>query len=181
MTIKDKLNLNLIKLWKWQENLTKLSISLLLVVNFGVFNGQFDALELISVSQNSIWSNLEAFNLLDISTLKTHLKIKATITAYSSTFDQTDDSPFVTASNTKVRDGIVAANFLPFGTKIKIPELFGDKIFIVEDRMNRRYQDRIDIWFATRAEAKRFGKRQAEIVILDDIAIDHYILALNIK
>ena len=35
-----------------------------------------------------------------------------TITAYSSTPDQTDSTPFITAYNTFVRDGIVAANFL---------------------------------------------------------------------
>src|SRR3989344_1966573 len=63
--------------------------------------------------------------------------------AYSSTPDQTDDSPFITAWNTRVRDGIIAANFLPFGTKIKIPDAYGDKIFIVEDRMNRRYWHKI--------------------------------------
>src|SRR3989344_3213041 len=60
-------------------------------------------------------------------------------TAYSSTPDQTDDTPFITAKGTTVRDGIIAANFLPFGTRIKIPDIYGDKIFVVEDRMNRRY------------------------------------------
>ena len=76
--------------------------------------------------------------------VKTYL-VRAT--AYSSTVDQTDDSPFITASNTYVRDGIVAANFLPFKTKIMIPELFGNKVFTVEDRMHRRFSDRVDIWF----------------------------------
>ena len=59
-------------------------------------------------------------------------------TAYSSTPDQTDATPFITAWNTRVRDGILAANFLPFGTLVKIPEVFGDKIFVVEDRMHQR-------------------------------------------
>lgn len=78
-------------------------------------------------------------------------------TAYSSTPDQTDDSPFITAAGTYVRDGIVAANFLPLGTMIKIPEIYGDKIFIVEDRMNRRYPDRVDVWFPKRVMADDFG------------------------
>ena len=55
---------------------------------------------------------------------------------YSSTHDQTDDTPFITASGTYVRDGVVAANFLPIGTVIKIPDLYGNKTFVVEDRMN---------------------------------------------
>lgn len=86
------------------------------------------------------------------------------ITAYSSTPDQTDDSPFITASNTHVRDGVVAANFLPFKTKIRIPKLFGDKIFTVEDRM--RSNVKVDIWFPTRQEALNFGARRTQIEIV---------------
>lgn len=81
----------------------------------------------------------------------------ATVTGYSSTSDQTDGDPFVTASNKQVRWGYVAANFLPFGTKVRIPELFGDQVFQVEDRMNRRYTDRMDIWFPSRTRATQFG------------------------
>ncbi len=92
--------------------------------------------------------------------------IKVTITAYSSTHDQTDEDPFTTASGRQVRDGIVAANFLEFGTKIKIPELFGDKIFVVEDRMARRHNYRIDIWFPDRNQAKQFGIQELEVIIL---------------
>ncbi|OGN13068.1 MAG: hypothetical protein A3C71_00455 [Candidatus Yanofskybacteria bacterium RIFCSPHIGHO2_02_FULL_43_15c] len=87
-------------------------------------------------------------------------------TAYSSTKDQTDDTPFITAMGTHVRDGVVAANFLPFGTVIKIPDHFGDKTFIVEDRMNRRYDYRIDLWFPTRAEAKEWGLKKIKIEII---------------
>lgn len=89
-----------------------------------------------------------------------------TVTAYSSTVDQCDSSPFITASGTHVRDGIIAANFLPFGTKVKFPGMYGDKIFVVEDRMNKRFSDRADIWFNTREEAKQFGVRKLEIVIV---------------
>ena len=42
------------------------------------------------------------------------------ITAYSSTIDQCDNEPFIAASGKRVYDGMVAANFLPLGTKIKI-------------------------------------------------------------
>lgn len=89
-------------------------------------------------------------------------------TAYSSTPDQTDDTPFITASGTTVRDGIIATNFLPFGTLIRIPHLFGDKIFVVEDRMNRRYATRVDIWFPERELAKIFGIRK---VVIEVVAI----------
>ena len=94
-------------------------------------------------------------------------ELAVSITAYSSTPDQTDDSPFITARGTYVRDGIVAANFLPFGTKIKIPELFGDKIFVVEDRMNSRYWHKVDIWFPDRESAIEFGVKTAKIQIIE--------------
>lgn len=94
------------------------------------------------------------------------LKIMVKITAYSSTPDQTDSTPFITASGKRVNDGIIAANFLKFGTKVKIPELFGDKIFVVEDRMAPRYFHRIDVWFSDTKMARRFGLQEAEIIIL---------------
>ena len=84
--------------------------------------------------------------------------------AYSSTPDQTDASPFITASGTHVRHGIVASNFLPLGTKVRI----GDEDFIVEDRMNPRYNNVriIDIWMPSRAEAKEFGTKTLSVQIL---------------
>ena len=90
-----------------------------------------------------------------------------TMTAYSSTPDQTDDSPFIMANGKRVHDGAVAANFLPFGTKVRIPALYGDKVFIVEDRMNRRFNNRMDIWMETRGEAIHFGVRKATIEVLE--------------
>jgi len=86
--------------------------------------------------------------------------------AYSSTKDQTDHTPFITASGTHVREGVIAANFLLLGTVIKIPEIYGDKTFVVEDRMNSRYFYQIDVWFPTRAEAKEFGLKKVKIEIV---------------
>jgi len=92
--------------------------------------------------------------------------IPVIVTAYSSTESQTDDTPFITASGTLVRDGIVAANFLPIGTRIKMPELYGEKIFIVEDRMHHRKTYQVDIWFATYWEAINFGAKTAVVEVL---------------
>lgn len=90
--------------------------------------------------------------------------INVIVTAYSSTPDQTDSSPFVTASNKRVRDGVVAANFLPFGTVVRFPNLFGEKEFIVEDRM--KSNTKVDIWFADRQSALRFGIKRTDMVIV---------------
>lgn len=92
---------------------------------------------------------------------------KAWITAYSSTPEETDDTPFITAANTNVRDGIVATNMFPFGTKIKIPKLFGDKIFIVEDKMHRRKKNFIDIWMPSKEQAKEFGIIFTDVIVLN--------------
>ena len=93
--------------------------------------------------------------------------LRAVITAYTSTKDQTDDDPFIAATGKRVHDGMIAANFLPFGTKVKIPALYGDKIFVVEDRMNARYgYGRMDMWMdATKAEARKFGVKRVEVEI----------------
>jgi 3D (Asp-Asp-Asp) domain-containing protein len=93
--------------------------------------------------------------------------IRGTITAYTSTPDQTDGNPFVTASGKRVHDGIIAANGLPFGTVIKIPSLFGDKRFVVQDRMNARYEfGHFDVWLeTTRKEALKFGVKHVTVEI----------------
>jgi 3D (Asp-Asp-Asp) domain-containing protein len=83
--------------------------------------------------------------------------------AYNSLPEQTDSTPFITASGTHVRHGVVAANFLPIGTLITIPDYYGDEIFVVEDRMNARYKNNIDIWMESVSEAKKFGRRSVRI------------------
>ncbi|HMB26235.1 MAG TPA: hypothetical protein VKP03_02355 [Patescibacteria group bacterium] len=92
-------------------------------------------------------------------------------TAYSSTIAQTDSTPCITADGFNVcrhnKEDIIAANFLPLGAKIMIPDLYGDKIFIVHDRMNPRYNYRIDLWKTDRNRAITFGKRLVKIKIVE--------------
>ena len=89
-------------------------------------------------------------------------------TAYSSEVNQTDNTPFLTASGTRTRDGVVAANFLPFGTKFMIPSIYGDKVFTVEDRMNAKYNNQriVDIWMPATKDAIYFGKKTLTIKLL---------------
>lgn len=88
------------------------------------------------------------------------------VTAYSSTPDQTDSTPFITALGTDVRDGIVACNFLRFGSKVRFPQVYGDKVFVVEDRMALKNSHKIDIWFETREQAKQFGVKYLKTEVL---------------
>jgi 3D (Asp-Asp-Asp) domain-containing protein len=99
---------------------------------------------------------------------KKPLRIFAIVTGYSSTEEETDETPFITASGKFVEDGIVANNFLPFGTKIKIPELFGDKIFVVEDRMKKdKLKFHFDVWFDEKEKAKNFGIKFTWVEIVE--------------
>lgn len=95
-------------------------------------------------------------------------QIPVVITAYSSTTWETDDNPYLTAAGTLVREGIVANNMLPFGTRIRMPELYGDKIFVVEDRMSwMKGNYHVDIWFSSYWEALNFGAKRTYIEILE--------------
>lgn len=92
------------------------------------------------------------------------------ITAYNSLPEQTDDTPCITANGFDLCErnieDTIATNFLEFGTKVRIPELFGNRIFIVRDRMNQRYQDRVDIWMLNKSDAIAFGLKHAKIEVV---------------
>ena len=103
-------------------------------------------------------------------------------TGYSSTPDQTDSTPCIAASGYNICTGeenVIAANFsingkrVPLGTLIRIPDLYGDKVFVIEDRMNSRYKNNIDIWFPERGLALQFGSQKLtiEVVALTDGSI----------
>lgn len=94
------------------------------------------------------------------------LSAEVWLTAYSSSPDETDSTPFITASGERVREGIVATNFLPLNSTIQIPELFGDKIFVVKDRMHHRKTNFVDVWMPSKEEAKEFGIHETKILIL---------------
>jgi len=105
---------------------------------------------------------------LDKSSYEIVKTVKMVITAYSSTPDQTDDTPFITASGKQVKDGIIANNMLQFGTKVRIPKLYGNKVFVVEDRMHsRKGKYHADIWMDEGRDAKNFGAKITDIEIVE--------------
>jgi 3D (Asp-Asp-Asp) domain-containing protein len=91
-------------------------------------------------------------------------KFRVTAVAYSPTVDQNDLTPCITASGARVGPDVVATNFLPFGTRLRID----GKTYVVRDRMNQKYNRQyiIDIWHPTRQQALAFGRRTVEIEIL---------------
>lgn len=92
--------------------------------------------------------------------------IYITVTSYNSVPEQTDSTPFTTAMGTTTRDGVIATNYLPFRTKVRFPDLYGDKVFVVEDRMNARYHKKVDIWSSDQQFSRQFGARYLRMEIL---------------
>ncbi|MDA1185277.1 MAG: hypothetical protein O2930_11625 [Acidobacteria bacterium] len=90
--------------------------------------------------------------------------IHATVTAYSSSPDETWGDPFITASGRRVFKGLVACpRALPFGTKVKI----GDRTYHCYDRLHRKYDDRFDIWMPSKNAALTFGKRTLVVEVME--------------
>ena len=114
--------------------------------------------------------------------LPKHVEIlDLTMTAYSSTPDQTDSTPFVTASGQGVRDGIVAVSRdlellgLRFGSKVVVTEVGGPscgpaagelvgRVLEVQDRMHHRKYRQIDVWQPSREEALAIGRCHVRVV-----------------
>jgi len=130
---------------------------------FEISSAEVRELELVFDALRNEWRKYGEFPKSEMA--EPRHSIELPITAYSSEPWQTDSTPFITASNTHVRDGIVATNFLPIGTRVRIPGLYGDKIFIVEDRMNRRYTYHMDIWMSETPDAINFGLQFATVEI----------------
>lgn len=93
-----------------------------------------------------------------------------TVTAYSSEVNQTDDTPFVTATNKRVRPGIVAVSRdlfrkgWVFGRKVYIK---GHGIFTIDDLMHPRKKNQIDIYMGNTGDAVQFGRRTLEVFLVD--------------
>jgi len=163
--------------WRKKENIFNIFAIVIVLVSgviFGIIETQKTEAESfsdispvlgLSVAQgNSLLPNLNH----SIPEPQVTMRLKMIMTAYSSTTWQTDDTPFITASGSTVRHGIVANNMLGFGTRIRIPELYGDEIFVVEDRMSwKKSNYHLDIWFPEYSEAKNFGAQKAYIEVLE--------------
>jgi 3D (Asp-Asp-Asp) domain-containing protein len=90
-------------------------------------------------------------------------RIRAEVTAYSSSPDETWGDPFVTASGRPVGDGVVACpRRLPFGTRVRI----GARTYTCWDRLHPKYDDRFDIWKPSKEEAIAFGRRRLTVEVL---------------
>ncbi|WP_319541087.1 hypothetical protein [uncultured Pseudodesulfovibrio sp.] len=96
--------------------------------------------------------------------------LEVTVTAYNSTRRQTDGNPFVAAWGNKLKPGMkgvaVSRDLIPLGlgdqAEVHIEGFDGP--YTVLDKMNKRFERRVDIYFGVDVEAaQEFGKRKATI------------------
>jgi 3D (Asp-Asp-Asp) domain-containing protein len=128
--------------------------------------------DIITSSSSQVITSADPIATTSPKTIEKVIKVSTnTITAYNSEAGQTDDSPCITANGFNVcKHGVedtIAANFLPFGTKVKIPDLFGDRVFVVRDRMNKKHPNRVDVWMQERSDAIKFGVKVAKIQVIE--------------
>jgi 3D (Asp-Asp-Asp) domain-containing protein len=95
--------------------------------------------------------------------------IEVKVTAYTPTRDQCDDTPLITASNQRVRDGIIALSRdleeefrLEFGDTIVLE---GIGVFEFQDRMHPRWTRKVDIFMWERQEALEFGVQETRLFL----------------
>lgn len=105
------------------------------------------------------------------------------MTAYSSTVSQTDSTPFLTSTNQRVKLGIVAASRdllaekLPYGTQLRVVAINntskcgGQKpeiILEVQDTMNKRKRNQLDLWLPSTSKAREWGRCEVTVEILGE-------------
>ena len=101
-------------------------------------------------------------------------KLWVTATAYSSTRWQTDDTPCITSTGYDVCNktkNIIAVSrdlvrSLGYHRQVRLPSLYGSEIFYIEDTMNARFVNRIDIHHDSIKDAREFGVKRIEIEVI---------------
>ena len=103
--------------------------------------------------------------------------ITMTATAYDLSYESCGKKPGdryygITASGTKAKVGTVAVDprIIPLGTKLYVESLDGTKDYgfsVAEDTGGAIKNNRIDLFFNTNEEVKRFGRRKVKVYILE--------------
>jgi len=155
--------------WRRRDEAEKVKklISLYLALQCVVAIGCIAGLILTqNTPQARILSNLpiQTSNHLPLNPDKPYKVVKAEITAYNPEVGQTDDTPFLTASQQPVKEGIAACpRRLSFGTWIEIQ---GQK-YQCQDRMNIRYKNNFDIFLFSKSRAIAFGRKTLDVKIYE--------------
>ncbi len=138
---------------------------------------KFEPRELIEFNRIKRNANIRTGKILNLpfphilAQIKTKKMLRVTATAYTSHCAQTDSTPFLAAWNNRLRPGmkIIAVSRdlikkfgMRNGTKVRIGGLPG--YYVVRDKMNKRYQRRIDIYMGLdKRRALRWGRRSVVV------------------
>ena len=97
------------------------------------------------------------------------LEIPVSVSAYNALPSQTDDTPFIMASNRRVFHGACALSRdierdygLKFGDEIHLKD---HGTYIFADRMNKRWTRKVDIFMWSYSKAISFGRQKGTILL----------------
>lgn len=133
--------------------------------------------ERISDLEGALLSERAKIAVLNKFVLTNHKTIKGmqrrkmlTVTAYSPRARETDSTPNITATNRRVRPGIVAVSRdlfdegWVFGKKVYIKN---HGVFVIDDLMHRRKKNQVDVFMTKTEAALQFGRKKLEVYLLD--------------
>lgn len=130
--------------------------------------------EILDIKNQNIDSKDQCINALKRENVEINKKLKemtshsVTVTAYTARYQECDATPDKTALMSKVRPGIGAA------VSRDLIHLLGKKIYIegvgvreVDDLMNSRWENKIDILVGSLDYAREFGIKDTKVVVLN--------------
>ena len=106
--------------------------------------------------------------------------IEVTASAYNSLAYQTSSNPHITAFGDSLKPGLkyiavsrdLLKNGLSHNTLVKIEGLEGT--YLVKDKMNRRFRNKIDLYMGTNVKAARkWGRRKVKISYRIEIEVEN--------
>lgn len=101
-------------------------------------------------------------HVVEVAHAEERIEIVAEITAYTSSPDETDETPEINAIGKKPGPGSLACpRRFDLGTVFVIQ----GKRYVCDDRMNKRYTNRFDIWMPDRDDALEFGIQNLPVEI----------------
>lgn len=96
---------------------------------------------------------------------KPHEFVRASVSAYTSSVDETDETPDVNARGYKPGPGSIACpTRYKFGTEV----IINKKTYVCDDRMSPRLSggDYFDVWMTTKEKARQWGRRTVTVEIV---------------
>lgn len=102
--------------------------------------------------------------------------VKRAVTAYTSDPAETDSTPCKSANGmnichmaTEITMRLCAANFVPFGTTLRLQDGNDEFMCLVVDRTNKKYADRVDLYFGMDKQAAiSWGVRAMDVSVIKE-------------